>query len=105
MSVEEKIAAAQKLLPAWFIPHMMRDTWVFGLMLTNGHVIAITHIENVTRGLDGNIWLDVILAPADDVWGGNYDPAIFGAPSSRRNASINVAHIAAAYDLVDHEEK
>ncbi len=101
-SLDERIAHARTLLPAWFVPHMMQDDWIYGLMLPNGRVIAIKRIDTVTRAADGTIWLDVILAPADDYWGGNYDPGIFGAPSARRNASINLAHIAAAFDLVDH---
>jgi hypothetical protein len=104
MSVDDKIAAAQALLPAWFLPRMMGETWTYGLMLANGHIIAIKRIDNVTRAVDGGVWLDVTLAPADDYWGGNYDPGIFGAPSTRRSASINLAHIAAAFELVDHEE-
>jgi hypothetical protein len=103
-SLDEKIATAQKLLPAWFAPHMMKQDWTYGLMLPNGHVIAVRRINEVTRAVDGTLWLDVTLAPADDYWGGNYDPGIFGAPSARRSASINVAHVAAAFDLVDHQE-
>ncbi len=103
-SLENRISEAKKLLPAWFAAHMMTDDWTYGLMLPNGHVIAIKRVDAVTRAADGTIWLDVTLAPADDYWGGNYDPGIFGAPSTRRSASINVAHIAAAFDLVDHQE-
>lgn len=104
ISLDEKIAQARQLLPTWFAPRMMREDWTYGLMLPNGHVIAIQRVDNVTRAADGSIWLDVTLAPADDYWSGNYDPGIFGAPSTRRDASINVAHIAAAFDLVDHQE-
>lgn len=101
MNIEEKIRIANALLPAWFIPRMMEESWTYGLMLPNGHVIAIERINNVSRAVDGSVWLDVTLAAADDVWGGNYDPGIFGAPTARRNASINVAHVAAAFELVD----
>ncbi len=100
--LQTHIDEALQLLPAWFVPRMMSEEWVYGLMMASGTVIAVEQIERVRRAVDGVLWLDVRLAPADDYWGGNnYDPTIFGAPSTRRRASINAAHIAAAFELVD----
>ena len=97
--IDEKVAAAQDLLPLWFIPKMMRDRRVYGLMLNSGQVIAIELITEVRRVSDNTIWLDVELAAANDMWGENFDPSVFGAPSDQRNASINVSCVAAAFEL------
>jgi hypothetical protein len=37
----DDVEAAEKLLPAWFVPRMMTDEWVFGLLLVTGQVLAI----------------------------------------------------------------
>jgi hypothetical protein len=102
--LEQAIAEAESLLPLWFVPRMMTEEWVYGLMMSWGNVVAVERIQAVHRAADGSLWLDVTLAPADDCWGGNYDPNVFGAPSSRRRASINVAHVAAAFELVDRRD-
>lgn len=100
-----EIEGAQSLLPLWFVPRMMTDEWVYGLMMASGNIVAVERMQAVRRAADGSLWIDVILAPADDYWGGNhYDPSVFGAPSSRRRASINVAHVAAAFELVDRRD-
>lgn len=100
-----KIASAQELMPVWFVPRMMSEQWIYGLMMSYGQLIAIEIINDITRAADGSIWIEVTLAPADDYWGTNYDPSVFGAPTTRRKASINVAHIAAALDLIDTPPK
>jgi hypothetical protein len=48
-----------RLLPAWFVPRMCGDEWFFGLLVTGGFVLAISHLNDVRRGADGSIWLDV----------------------------------------------
>jgi hypothetical protein len=104
-NLDARIEEASRLLPAWFVPRMMGEEWVYGLMMASGNVIAVERIEAVRRAADGALWLDVSLAPADDYWGGNnYDPSVFGAPSSRRRASVNAAHVAAAFELVDRRD-
>lgn len=102
---EQDIAAAQALLPAWFVPRMMQEDWVYGLIMASGSIIAVERVTAVRQAVDGSLWLDVRLAPADDYWSGNYDPSVFGAPSARRHASINCTHVAAAFELVDHIER
>ncbi|MGE0082080.1 MAG: hypothetical protein AB7U81_12375 [Thiohalomonadaceae bacterium] len=101
---EEDVAAAQALLPAWFVPRMMQEDWVYGFIMVYGSIIAVERVEAVRQAADGSLWLDVRLAPADDYWSGHYDPSVFGAPSTRRSASINCSHVAAAFELVDHIE-
>lgn len=104
-SLDTKIAQAQSILPAWFVGRMMSAESTYGLMMSHGHVVAITRINEVRTAHDGTIWLDVLLAPQDDYWDGLYDPAIFGAPTARRDASINAAHISAAFELTNPGQK
>jgi hypothetical protein len=33
---DNEVRQAKKLLPAWFVPRMMEDEWVFGLLLVTG---------------------------------------------------------------------
>jgi DNA-binding XRE family transcriptional regulator len=56
---EEYAEVASRLLPAWFIPRMMTDTWSFGLTLVTGLTLAISSILDVQQAADGSIWLDV----------------------------------------------
>jgi hypothetical protein len=104
LALEDCVAAAEALLPAWFVSRMMREDWVYGFVMAYGSIIAVERVEAVHQAADGSLWMDVRLAPADDYWSGNYDPSVFGAPSTRRQASINCAHVAAAFELVDHLE-
>ena len=55
---EAMLQRARNLLPAWFIPRMMDDSWSFGLMLTTGVVVAIETINAVHQAADGSIWID-----------------------------------------------
>jgi hypothetical protein len=50
----DRVARAERLLPAWFVPRMMTDWWHFGLLLVTGQVIAIRGIREV-RGSPGNV--------------------------------------------------
>jgi hypothetical protein len=91
-----RLERCQKLLPAWFVPRMMDDTWVFGLLLSTGKVLAIEHIDEVHRAADGSLWIDVdMCGDPVDAW------AALHAPTSRTRASVNVAHIVCALELSD----
>ncbi len=91
---------AENLLPAWFIPRMMRDSWPFGLMMTNGVTICIDQIDNVHQDASGTLWLDVQLLnkiPCD-----GKKRLFFVAPTNdRMTATINASHVMAAFELVD----
>ena len=97
---EQAIKEAEELLPAWFIRRMMDDVWHFGLLMSDGTLIGIQAIERVSVGADKSIWIDVRLKVD-----GSYLPPenkrVFIAPTSRETASINTAHIAAAFELAD----
>ncbi len=89
------VIQARQILPTWFIDRMMMDTWVFGLMMSNGVVIGIHRILSVDQARDGTIWLTV------ELLGHTLDDQVFIAPTSRLTASINASHVIAAYELAD----
>ena len=92
-----RLGRCQQLLPAWFVPRMMDDTWVFGLLLSTGRVLAVEHIDEVHQAADGSLWVDVDMREGPvDTW-----PTVIHAPTSRTRASVNVAHIVCALELSD----
>jgi hypothetical protein len=89
----DRIARAESLLPAWFVPRMMTDWWHFGLLLVTGEVLAIENILDV-RGSPGNIWIDVRMSKYkfSDVLAIPWPRAY--SPTDRTEASVNAAHVA-----------
>ena len=81
----------------WFIPRMMGDEWVFGLLLTTGQILVITHIYKIRRG-----FVDVKMATKGTV-SEAYEvklPLLY-AHTDRLTASVKVDHIVAAFELAD----
>lgn len=96
---DERIDAARQLLPAWFVPRMMDDNWVFGLLLANGKTLVIEQIDEVRQAGDGSIWIDATMYQ-----GGRCDVRDWNlvyTPTSRSQVSINVAHVILALELAD----
>lgn len=88
----------------WFLRRMMNDNWCFGLLLTGGIMVAITHILRTRVTRDGTLWIDVEMMDGKDIHGMMAIPVPFtvvGAPTSRTDASINAAHIIWAIELAD----
>lgn len=101
--LDDEIEAAEKLLPAWFVPRMMSDTWFFAFIMTNGTIVHFDTILGVTQAADGSIWIDVDLLPP-----GQHPPQMpasdrdFKAPTtSRTQASIHASHIMFAIETAD----
>lgn len=94
---------ASALLPAWFIPRMMTDEWSFGLLMTTGVIMAISCIDSVNQAADGSIWLDVRMWGSDHLWVELHRKTmpLMAAPTKRLQASINAAHVIAAFELAD----
>lgn len=88
---------------AWFYEHMSSADGSFGLMLDNGSLAHISKIKGISRASDGSIWLDVLLAnkPADDSKLRQMQPGgfILWSIGAETTASINAAHIVAAFEL------
>lgn len=88
------------VLPAWFLGRMASDTWPFGLLLTNGDILAIDNIGSISS--DGK-WIDC------DMWKGSLtvhdnskvNGRVITSPTSRTRCSIQVKHIMAAVELAD----
>jgi hypothetical protein len=101
MDYETRLERCAKFLPAWFVPRMVGDTWVFGLLLSTGQTLAIECIDNVSQAADGSLWVDVTMhdepvGVRKTTWG-----AVVCAPTARTKASVNVAHIVCAIELAD----
>jgi len=101
-----EMAEAKRILPAWFIPRMIDDSWHFGLLTTSGHIIEIECIYRVLQDANGGIWIDVALVEMNGHFFGDDKTSQslgkrFAAPTGRHTASINVAHIVAAFELAD----
>lgn len=97
-------APGEDLLPAWFSARMSSDNWSFGLLLSNGWVMAINTITRFSQAADGTIWIDVEMAEERlGFWDGNLpkDTVIFRSPTTRTTASLNAAHVIAAFELAD----
>jgi hypothetical protein len=102
----DEVEQAAKLLPAWFVPRMMQDEWVFGLLLITGQVLVIYNLSAVHQAADGTIWLDVQMEEKEK--GRALEPELGDTPSrlnylfsptKRTTASINAAHVVAAFEL------
>jgi len=97
-----RLSAACALLPAWFVPRMMQDDWLFALLLTNGYALVIATITAVSRAADGSIWLDVKLAEPSGkarLLPDKTPLKYLCAPTDRLTASINAAHVVAAFEV------
>lgn len=89
--------AASEILPAWYTKRMMQDDWYFGLQTSDGHVIAIRNIRSISD--DGN-WMDVELLTKDEVPKLDGRNLITAVADDRREASVKISSIVAAYDIV-----
>ena len=88
---------AVEILPAWYTERMMRDQWYFGLLMTNGTVIAISNIEAIS---DDGKWMDIELLTNDEVPNGDGQEFITAVADDRRSASIQIEKVVMAYEIV-----
>ncbi|KWV91746.1 hypothetical protein [Erythrobacter sp. YT30] len=93
------MSRAGEILPTWYTERMMGDYWTFGLWTVGGQVIVIKRITGVS---DDGEWMDVELATADE--GVMIDQekfeTIFAVAADRTSASIKVANVVSAMELV-----
>ena len=90
----------KEMLPGWFSERMTTDHWLFGLMVSTGQIIVITHIEKIYQAQNGSVWIDVELARFSD-YAITPDDNWYFAPTTRVSATINANHIVAAFDLME----
>jgi hypothetical protein len=89
---------AFEVVPAWYTSRMMTDDWLFGLLTSDGRMIAITRITAVSS--DGK-WMTVELAENDQL---SSDLSKYGIPvtavaQDRTKASVQIDSVVAAMDL------
>ena len=89
--------AASEVVPAWYTKRMMQDEWYFGLQTSDGHVIAIRNIRSVS---DDGQWMDVELLTREEVPKLDGHNLITAVADDRREASVKIDNIVAAYDIV-----
>lgn len=89
---------AAEILPAWYTSRMMQDYWLFGLLTTDGNIIAIIRIESVS---DDGKWMDVTLAQESHIkpLRGRYNDLVYAIADDRTDASIQISTIVAALEL------
>lgn len=88
---------ASEILPAWYTTRMMDGWWLFGLLITDGHVIAIRRITAIS---DDGKWMDVELAEADDIDHLKQNHRFLTAVAADRlGASVQIANIVSAIEL------
>lgn len=90
-------SAASEVLPAWYTKRMMQDQWYFGLQTSDGHVIAISRIKSIS---DDGQWMDVELLTTDEAPDLAGRKLVTAVADDRREASIKISSIVAAYDIV-----
>lgn len=95
--LDEKVAAAKALLPAWFVGRMMTDAWLFGLMLANGKTVAVRQIVAVNADAAGDIWIDAKMVEDGGVAEQGLDLLV--CADGRPTISLNAHHIVGALEL------
>ena len=88
---------ASEILPAWYTSRMMSDWWLFGLLTTDGHMIAIRRITAIS---DDGKWMDVELAEFYDIehLKQNY-LFVTAVAADRLGASVQISNIVSAIEL------
>lgn len=89
---------AFEVVPTWYTGRMMTDDWLFGLLTSDGRVIAITRITAVSS--DGK-WMTVELAENDQLPSdlSKYGLPVFAVAQDRTRASVQINSVVAAIDL------
>lgn len=89
---------AVEVLPTWYTERMMTDYWSFGLLTSEGIVIAISNVNAISN--DGK-WIDVeLLTKAEIPSGANDNKFVTAISDDRRKASVQIDKIVLAYELV-----
>lgn len=95
---------AETELPAWFVTRMTETPGKYGLMLSNGNILAIERILALHTASDGTLWLDVQMVATGDYLPGSLDRRVFTAPSDVLEASVNAGAVVAAFTFAENEE-
>lgn len=96
-----RLKAAERILPAWFVSQMTTTPGKYGLMLSGGNILAVERILKVHTASDGTIWFDVRMVGTGDYLPGSLDRRVFTAPSDALDASVNASAVVAAFTFAD----
>ncbi|HWL82457.1 MAG TPA: hypothetical protein VNR89_16030 [Roseomonas sp.] len=88
-----------EVMPAWFAGRMMADDWRFALLLSTGQVMLIRRIEAVHLSPHGMVLVDVDMQREAE--GFTAPGGVLVAPTGRVRATVNLAHVVAAYEVAD----
>jgi len=98
--LEELVKQASQVLPAWFVPRMMNDEWMFGLLLTTGNWLPLKRIARVFEGSTGDIWMDVEALPRFKLPGGQGESMSFvQVAEGRTMVSVATGQVVLAMEL------
>lgn len=95
--LDQRVAAAQTLLPAWFVPRMMSDKWQFGLLLVTGDTVPVLQLTDVHQDAAGDLWIDARVAEG----GVKSEPGrrLLMPAGGRSIVSINARHVVVAMEI------
>jgi hypothetical protein len=93
----DAVGAAMEVLPAWYTGRMMADQWWFGLTTISGTTIAVKTISAIS---DDGKWMDVELLTTDELPEKCSDRFLCAVADDRRKASVQIATIVCAYELL-----
>ena len=88
-----------EVMPAWFAGRMMADEWRFALLLSTGQVMLIRRVDAVHLSPHGLVLLDVDMQ--QEAEGFAAPGGVLVAPTGRARATVNLAHVIAAYEVAD----
>jgi len=89
---------ASKIHPNWWVERMMDDEWYFGLLTTDGSIIAFSNISNIS---DDGKWLDITLMMKDELPENSEEKSyITAVADDRRKASVQMDKVVMAYDII-----
>lgn len=91
-----------EVMPAWFAGRMLADEWKFGLLLSTGQTMLISRVEAVHLSPCGQVLLDVEMLM--DAEGVAAPGPLLVAPTGRPRATVNLAHVVAAFEVAGTPE-
>lgn len=85
-----------EILPTWYVQRMGQDDWGFALLLRSSEILAISRINGIST--DGK-WMEVTLLEKGTEPTQISGKAVTYAPTDRREASVQIAAVEAAFEL------
>jgi hypothetical protein len=87
---------ALKLLPAWFVPHMIDSIGDFVFLLTTGDYVHFATISAIRQDVSRALWIDIMLARPPNQF--TQDNLLGEAAARTGTASIRADQVVAALE-------